>query len=135
MKENYKQAELRLLPRYFNKIGVAIFLIIGLIIVLTVLDVFKIDPDILLTITKSGILVGLLILAMTKIKTEDELTLRIRLKSLGFAFIFGVGYTIIEPFINLLFQNSFITKRSVSELLITMLLVYFVIFHSMLKKR
>lgn len=135
MKEKYKQSELRLLPRYFNKIGIGIFLIIGLIIALTLVDILKIDPDILLTITKSGILVGLLILAMTKIKTEDELTLRIRLKSLGFAFIFGVGYTIIEPFINLLFQNSFITKRSVSELLITMLLVYFVIFHSMLKKR
>ena len=135
MKKGNEQTELRLLPRYFNKIGIGIILIIGLIIALTVLDVFKIDSDFLLTISKSGILVSLLILAMTKIKIEDELSSRIRLKSLGFAFIFGVGYSIAEPFVNLIFHNSFTTERSVTELLITMLLVYFVIFHSLLRKR
>lgn len=127
--------DLRLLPVHFKKVAFGIFILSVLFIVLTISKVITVDKDIVKIISKTGILVSLLLLALTKNKIEDELTSRIRLKAFASSFVFGVAYVIVEPFVSLLFKDGFLSDKGVTEVLITMFLFYFMTFYSMLKKR
>lgn len=129
------QKDLRLLPIPFKKVAIGIMLFSVLIVVLSISKILPIDKDIVKVISKTGILVSLLLLALTKNKIEDELTSRIRLKAFASSFIFGVGYVIVESFVSLLFKDGFLSDKGATEILITMFLFYFMIFYSMLKKR
>jgi len=122
---NKNQIELRLLPKYFKKIAFGIMLATLCFILLFVSEIITTDKEVTKTISKSLFLISLLILSMTKNKIEDELTLVIRLKAFAASFIFGVLIVIIDPFINLLFEGAFLLNKGVTELLISMLLVYF----------
>jgi hypothetical protein len=75
------------------------------------------------------------LLALTRNKIEDELTLRIRLKAFAASFIYGVVIVIIEPLINLLFDGSFLSDKGVIELLISMFFFYFIMMFIMKKNR
>ena len=61
-------------------------------------------------IAKNGMLVGLLIVIISKEKIEDELISKIRGQAFSFAFVVGVIYAIIMPFTNyiadLIFKNK-----------------------------
>ncbi len=127
--------DLLLLPISFKKVSFGIMTLCVLLVVLTISEILPIDKYLVKIISKTGILVSLLLLALTKNKIEDELTSRIRLKAFASSFIFGVGYVIVEPFVHLLFHDNFLSDKGVTELLITMFLFYFLTFYSMLKKR
>ncbi|NVN96485.1 MAG: hypothetical protein HXX18_14510 [Bacteroidetes bacterium] len=132
---NKIQQDLRLLPRNFKKVAFGIMLISGLLVVLYILKVLTIDKEIVKTIAKSGFLISLLLLVITRNKIEDELTLRIKLKALSASFIYGVVIVILEPFINLLFDGSFLQDKGVTELLISMFFFYFLMIFIMKKNR
>ena len=132
---NKIQQDLRLLPRNFKKVAFGIMLISGLLVVLYILKVLMIDKEIVKTIAKSGFLISLLLLVITRNKIEDELTLRIKLKALSASFIYGVVIVILEPFINLLFDGSFLQDKGVTELLISMFFFYFLMTFIMKKNR
>lgn len=127
--------DLRLLPVPFKKVAFGIMIFSVLLVVLAVSKILPIDKDIVKTISKTGILISLLLLALTKNKIEDELTSRIRLKAFASSFIFGVGSVIVEPFVSLLFKDGFLSDKGATEILITMFLFYFMTFYYMLKKR
>lgn len=127
--------DLRLLPLPFKKVAFGIMIFIVLLIILTISKIIPLDKSSTKVISKTGILISLLLLALTKNKIEDELTSKIRLKALASSFIFGVGYVITEPFISVFFQNGFLSNKGATEILITMLLFYFMTFYFMLKKR
>lgn len=127
--------DLRLLPLPFKKVAFGIMIFIVLLIILTISKIIPLDKSSTKVISKTGILISLLLLALTKNKIEDELTSKIRLKALASSFIFGVGYVIAEPFISVFFQNGFLSNKGATEILITMLLFYFMTFYFMLKKR
>ncbi len=129
------QQDLRLLPLPFKKVAFGIILFSVLLVVLSISKTLPIDKDVVKTISKTGILVSLLLLALTKHKIEDELTSRIRLKAFAGSFIFGVGYVIVQPFVSLLFNDGFMSDKSVVEVLVAMFLFYFMAFYFMLKKR
>lgn len=86
-------------------------------------------------IAKSGVLVALLLLAITRNNIEDELTLRIRLKAFTASFIYGVAIVILEPFINLLFGADLLSDKGVTELLISMFFFYFIVMFIMKRRR
>jgi len=88
-----------------------------------------------MTISKTGILISLLILALTKNKIEDELTIRIRLIAFTGSFIGGVVWVIVEPFRELLLHDSFSSDEGATGILILMFLIYFMTFYLMLNKR
>ncbi|MDD2475522.1 MAG: hypothetical protein PHI32_06395, partial [Dysgonamonadaceae bacterium] len=98
-------------------------------------NVLSFDKTLVLTISIRGVLVSLLILAMSKEKLEDELTAHIRLLSLGLSFITGVVAVIILPFIAMLIGTSGESFQSSSSILIFMFIMYFTSFRSRLKKR
>ena len=129
------QFRLRLLPTNFKKVGLGVLVLSVLFFFLRISDVLTIDKLLVLIITKTGVLVSLLLLALTKNKVEDELTSRIRLNAFASSFIFGVGIIIVEPFVKLLFHHRFFSDTGATGLLIAMFIFYFGTYYSMLKKR
>lgn len=132
---NKSQNDLRLLPAFFKKIGFTIFLLSVLWAVLSISKIIAIDKDFAKTIFQTGVLTSLLLLAFSRDKTEDELTLKIRLKALAASFIYGVGIVIFEPLINLLFGDSFVVHIGVQQLFISMFLFYFIMLYIMKRNR
>lgn len=78
-------------------------------------------------ISSSLILLGLSIIALTKNKIEDEFTMLLRLKALGAAFIFGLVYVLISPFLNLIFGDDVNEYPSSLSIMMSMLLFYFML--------
>ncbi len=119
---NKIQQDLRLLPRYFNKIAIGLITLTILFLALYVLKVINIDKELVKTLSKIGILISLLLLVLTRSKIEDERMLRIRLKAFASAFVYGATFVIVELLIHLFFNVRF---SGVTELLINMFLFYF----------
>ena len=132
---NKIQQDLKLLPTNFKKVAFGIMLISALLVVLSISKLLPIDKEIIKTVAKTGFLISLLLLVITRNKIEDELTLRIRLKAFAASFIYGVATVIVESFISLLFGNIFLTDKGVTELLISMFLFYFIMIFIMKKNR
>lgn len=132
---NTAQQDLRLLPRKFRKVAFGIMSLTVLLAVLSILKVLTIDKEIIQTIAKSGFLVSLLLLAITRNKIEDELTLRIRLQAFTASFIYGVVIVVVEPLIRFLLGNSLLSAMGVTALLISMFLFYFLMMFLMKKNR
>ncbi|MFA7115851.1 MAG: hypothetical protein WC140_01260 [Bacteroidales bacterium] len=132
---NKTQKDLRLLPTNFKKVAFGIMLLSALFVILYIFKIITIDKDMVKTISKSGFLISLLLLVITRNKIEDELTLKIRLKAFSASSIYGVGVVILEPFINLLFDGSFLSDMGVTELLISMFFFYFIMMFIMKKNR
>jgi len=126
---NKSQNDLRLLPAFFKKIGFTIFLLSVLWVALSISKIIAIEKDFAMTIFQTGVLTSLLLLALSRDKTEDELTLKIKLKALAASFIYGVGIVIFEPLINLLFGDSFVIDIEAQQLFISMFLFYFIMLY------
>ncbi len=129
------QLDLPLLPTPYRKIALGLLILSVLFVVVTKTEMLLIDRGTVKTISMTGILVSLLVLALTKNKIEDELTSRIRLRAFAGSFIFGVGYTIVWPYVNIIFRDSFFSEKGSTELLLAMFIFYFLICYFMLKKR
>jgi len=115
------------LPNYYKKIGVGLFILSLLSLVL--LSAFATDAELIRSIFRKGLLIGLLIVSLAKDGIEDELTLKLRMQSYSMAFICGVLYAVIQPYVNYLF-NSQVKMKDVPysdlgdfQVLIFMLLV------------
>lgn len=132
---NNLQQDLRLLPRSYKKVAWVILSLAVLLVVLVITNVLSIDKDIAKVALKIGVLISLLILALSKSKVEDELTSRIRLKAFSATFIFGVAVEIFHPFVNLLFGDGFVFEHGVTELLLQMFIFYFLFFHYLMRNR
>lgn len=84
------------LPNKFKKFGIVIFVVAFIALFLTTKG-----TDLKL-IAKYGLILGLLIISISKEKIEDELIRNLRMQSYTFAFIFAVFMTITSPIINYL---------------------------------
>ncbi|MDD2475523.1 MAG: hypothetical protein PHI32_06400 [Dysgonamonadaceae bacterium] len=132
MKNN--QFRLRLLPNYFKKIGIGILVLTILFFLLRRFNVISLDKTLVLTISSTGVIISLLLLAMSEERIEDELTNHIRLISFVSAFIMGSIFVIVKPYSAMLFDAEESYKSSAS-ILIFMFVMYFMIFRFQLKKR
>jgi len=130
-----KQANLKLFPNYFKKIAFGLLAFSILILVLNKNSILGFDKELIKELLKVGILVSLSMLALTKDKEEDELTIKIRMNSYASSFLFGVIFYIVQPFMNLLFGKPFLFDKDAFQLIITMLFVYFLSFFSSKKNR
>ncbi|WP_226389115.1 hypothetical protein [Penaeicola halotolerans] len=129
-----KQKDLNLLPAKFKKLA---YSILGLSIIVTVLSISGIvglDKAVTKEIFISSLLLSLTLLAITKDKDEDELTIKLRFKAYTAAFLFGSVSVIIEPVINLVFESSS-SYKDVFALLISMHIVYFFMYYILKKSR
>ncbi len=132
---NKNQKDLRLLPNYFKKIAWGLLTLSVIIIVLSISKVLLINKELINNIFESGILLSLLLMALTNDKIEDELTMKIRVGAFAGSFISGVAFFIAYPFVNLIFDGSFMSDVGAFQLLLTMLFFYFGFFSLAKRKR
>ena len=85
------------LPYNYKKIGITLAIIS---FVLMFINAFTINNLEYREIIKYGILVGLLLISISKEFIEDELIEKLRMQSYTFSFIVGVIYTLVMPFID-----------------------------------
>ncbi|WP_340076445.1 hypothetical protein [Leptobacterium sp. I13] len=95
--ERKRIQKLKLLPNVYKKIGWG--LLITAIIVLIALKLIPGEIEIAKDITKKALLVSLLFLSVSRDKIEDELTIKLRAHSYSLAFVMGVIYALIQPYI------------------------------------
>jgi len=113
-KKSIEKMKKHQLSNKFKKIGIAI-LILSLISI--VVNKFSFNNIEFRLIAKYGMLVGLLIISISKEKIEDELITKLRMQSFTVAFIFGVFYALVLPFIDYLFDVILKTeKQGIEEL-------------------
>lgn len=86
------------LPNPFLRIGIAVILVA---IVLMFIRAFAMDgnTDWLKLVLQKVLLVGLLIVSLSKDKIEDEMMVSLRMQSYTIAFVVGVLYTLIMPYV------------------------------------
>ena len=125
------------LPNSFKKLGLIIFIICfaGLFI-----NRFSINLEDLRMISKYGLLIGLLMMSISKDKFEDERIAKIRMQSYTLAFIMGVFMTFLIPFADYLVD--FFIKDNNPELkntgdwqILWLLLSTQVLFFELLKRK
>ncbi|PRZ26369.1 hypothetical protein [Flavobacterium granuli] len=96
------------LPNKFKIIGLVLFVIsfISIASISFYLEKMKYN-DFLVRLAETGMILGLLIISISKEKIEDELIAKIRMQSYNYAVIGTVLIYLIMPFINLAVVASF----------------------------
>lgn len=117
-----------LLPMWFKKFGYLFLALVIMFICLQGLSILSIEKEMFKAISTSGLLVALLILAQSKLKDEDERTIRARLIAWSSAAIYLLIGVIVAPFVSSLFDGKFVLTINISQQLLSMLLFYFVSF-------
>lgn len=96
------------LPNKFKKMGLAV-LVLSFLTLIANKILLETITDVRL-IAKYGMLIGLLILSISKEKIEDEFISNLRMQSYAFAFIGGVIITLLNPvcvyIINFFFEKQ-----------------------------
>lgn len=92
------------LPNVYKKVGIGVIIISAAAIILnkSFLDIIYLTQ-----IAKYGILLGLLLVSISKDKIEDEFIADLRMRSFTFAFISGVVITLTNPFFSFLANAVF----------------------------
>ncbi|MEZ4857659.1 MAG: hypothetical protein R2781_02500 [Flavobacteriaceae bacterium] len=85
------------LPNQWKSMGYAI-MVIALVLILSrkIFDISFLSK----TILQNILIVGLLIVSLSKEKIEDELIIKVRAMTYRMAFIFAVFYGLLQPIIN-----------------------------------
>ncbi|NOY47122.1 MAG: hypothetical protein GXO84_02735 [Chlorobi bacterium] len=133
--EKYSKLQL---PNKFKTVGVIV--LIASISTLIGLRFVEGEPEILRDIIEKSILVGLLLISVSRDKEEDELTVKLRSQSYAMAFIFGVFYALTQPYVTYAIVRIFNKENKESllqlgdfQLLFFMLLIQ-IMFYQMLKR-
>ena len=124
--------QITLLPHYCKKIGLITSLLFGI-----AAFVFKLvtrhsawpEKELFLVLIADGIILGMILIAWSKDKIEDELTVALRLKSVVLTF----AYTVLMVIINSaegLTDKAFPGILDDQVLILFMLLMYIVMYYS-----
>jgi hypothetical membrane protein len=119
---------LRLLTNYFKKIGLAIILLSILFVV--IVGIFFRETDFIQNhklamkiFSFDFLILGTFVICLSRDKEEDERIALLRTQSMALAFVFGVGFTIIGPLVDLVFGDP-ISKGDPHQIILTMIWVY-----------
>lgn len=128
------------LPHYFYKIGM---LIAGLAIVMMFVRAFAMegDQEVLKEVFKKVLLIGMLFMSIAKDKVEDEMVLKLRMQSYTYAFVAGVIYALVMPFVEYGVSNAIKPEGEEFhdigdfQLLLFILMVQLLCFHTLKRMR
>ena len=87
------------LPNSFKRIGIAVIVLAFLSLIL---NKMTLNMEEWRMAAKYGMLIGMLMISISKEKIEDELVEKLRMRSYTFSFIAGVSLSLVQPFINYL---------------------------------
>ena len=128
------------LPHKFMAIGIAIA---GLSIAIMFVRAFAMEGDTvwLKHVLQKTLLIGMIIMSISKDREEDEMTIALRSQSYAIAFIIGVVYALVMPYVE--FGVDSVVKSNVSELkdlgdfqvLLFMLMIQLMFYHNLKRYR
>lgn len=127
------------LPNSFKYIGISIF--VASFILMLIRLWFPEQKDILREIARKGLVVGLLLASLARDKEEDELTTLLRAQSYAIAFLIGVVYTLVMPYIDYGVSNALKPEGEVLkdlgdfQVLSFMLLIQIMFYHVLKRYR
>jgi hypothetical protein len=127
---DYFNKPLNLLPNYFKKIGLGF--ILATVVFLVSVKIFGIHltaekKEMMKTILWDILILGMLFIAFSKEKDEDELTMLIRMKALASAFVYVVIFKIVDDVFSLFNQASTLDMHGY---FFQMMIWYFFIYYS-----
>lgn len=126
-----------LLPNKFKKLGWVVVLLAILFALCTGAGIVPLEASVkesMRHVLLNVLILGMLLIAWAKDSVEDELTLLIRFRVLGSAFIWAVLLVIIKPFIDMLFQDS-ISEMGGQQLVLSMLFYYLMVYNIQKRNR
>ena len=127
---DYFNKPLNLLPNYFKKIGLG-FILATVVFVVSV-KISGIHPtaekkEMMKTISRDVVLLGMMLIAFSKEKDEDELTMLIRMKALASAFVYIVIFKIVSDVFGIIDQELI---ENMNGYFFQMMIWYFFIYYS-----
>ena len=128
------------LPHKFMAVGIAIS-VISIVIMFVRGFVLEGDTEWLKLLLQKSLLVGLLIMSISKDKMEDEMTIQLRSQSYMIAFIVGVIYALIMPYVDLGVSNVVHDGGEVYkdlgdfQVLLFMLMIQLMFYHNLKRYR
>lgn len=137
VKKRKAGGETGLLPFYWKKIGLAVMVLAfvpAIIVKVLHLDIAQANKELFRLLTMNAFILGLLLVAWAKDRMEDEMTIAIRLKAMGWAFIWAILLVIIKPLVDLLLKDRIADMKS-QELVVSMLFVYLLMYYLQKKGR
>jgi hypothetical protein len=135
----YKLLEFRL-PHRFMTIGITVVL---LSIVMMFVRAFVIEGDKqwLKLLLQKIVVVGMLIMSLSKDKIEDEMTVSLRVQSYAIAFVVGVIYALVMPYVEFGVSNAVHSGGEVFkdlgdfQVLLFMLMIQLMFYHNLKRYR
>ena len=127
--------QIKLLPNKFKKLGIGLLVISLVIHFAAKMKISDFDIELLKSISNIGLLISFSLIAFTRDKDEDELTLKIRTTALVAGFLFGVVEVILQPFVHLLIEGKYFSEIDGVQMLIHMFLAYFAMSFVLKRKR
>jgi hypothetical protein len=118
----------KLLGVHFKKIGIVVMvlsMVPGLIFKMMHIALMESQKDLFKSFSYSGFLLGLLLIAFSRDKVEDELTIHIRLKAMQEMFFFAVFYVVLDPLFDFILHD--LVSDVTGQHLITFMLVGYLI--------
>jgi len=87
------------LPRRFMNIGIGV---VAIAIVMMMVRAFNLEGDTqwLKHLLQKTLLIGLLLMSLSRDKIEDEMTIGLRSQSYAIAFVVGVIYALVMPYVD-----------------------------------
>ena len=127
---DYFNKPLNLLPNYFKKIGLG-FILASVVFVVSV-KIFGIHltaekKEMMKIISWDILILGMLFIAFSKEKDEDELTMLIRMKALASAFVYIVIFKIVSDVFGIIDQELIENKNGY---FFQMMIWYFFVYYS-----
>ena len=128
------------LPHKVMYFGLAIA---GLSIVMMFVRAFLMEGDTLMLkeLLKKTLLVGMLVMSLSADREEDELTIKLRMQSYGWAFVIGVIYALVMPYVEYGVSNAVNSEVEAYkdlgdfQVLLFMLLVQLMCYHTLKRYR
>ncbi len=120
-----------LLPKYFKKIGLVVMILafVPAVVVRSMnIEMAHSQKELFRVFTLNAFILGLLFVAWSKDKVEDEMTVAIRLKAMAMAFGWTVLSVIVKPIVDLLFKEP-LKDLSGQEVVMDMLFVYVIVYY------
>ncbi len=131
MESKINKNEAVLLPKYFKKIGLVVMILafVPAVVVKSMnIEMVQSQKELFRVFTLNGFILGLLIVAWSKDKVEDEMTVAIRLKAMAWTFGWAVLYVIVKPIVDLLFKDP-IQDLTGQQVVMSMLFVYLIMYY------
>ncbi len=121
------------LPYNFKKIGLA--LVVLSFLALTAIKFSTTDVTAIRMILRKVFLLSLLLVSISRDEIEDELFIQLRAQAYSIAFLCGIIYAIIQPYINLLIEETTSFELGDFQVLTFMLLLHLGFFHLLKRMR